>query len=167
MNLSDITLRVSVLKVLADEVSERLKEAKDDAEAAFRATGTTQAKPALPDGTQVATATLAGGGGKSASITSEAAFIAWVAKNHPGEIVQSVRDNYRKKILDAAKAAGKPIDPATGEMVPGITVGPSSPYVSLRFKAGGKEAVVEAWRAGELKGIELVPPAAIEGGEAA
>lgn len=166
MNLADYALRAAVLKTLADEVDNRLAEAKEAAKAAFAEAGATQAVPQLPDGTKVATASLAGGDSRSASVTDENALLAWVAANHPGEIVTAIRDTYKKKLLDAAKAAGKPIDPVTGEVVPGITVGKSTPYVSLRFRPGGKDAIATAWRAGELAGIELVAPAAVERGAA-
>jgi len=43
----------------------------------------------------------------------------------------------------------------------------STPYVSIRFKPGAKEAVAAAWRAGELAGVEIVAPAPIEGQAAA
>jgi hypothetical protein len=165
VNLKELTLRAAVLKVLADEVDGRLAAAKEAARAAFRETGTSQAVPELADGTKVATASLAGDGGKSASVTNDAALLAWVAEHHPEEIVSAIRDNYKKKLLDAAKEAGRGVDPATGEVVPGITVGPSTPYVSLRFRPGGRDAVIAAWRAGGLRDIELVAPAGLEGSE--
>lgn len=165
MNLRSITLQAAVLKVLADEIDNRLAAAKEAGKAAFAEAGATAAVPELGDGTKVATATLAGGDSKSASVTNDAALLAWVAEHHPEEIVSAIRDNYKKKLLDAAKKAGRGVDPATGELVPGITVGPSTPYVSLRFKPGGRDAVIAAWRAGELRDIELVAPAGLEGSE--
>lgn len=166
MNLADLTLRCAVLKVLADEIAERLKEAKLEALAAFTATGTTQARPALPDGTVVATASACGATGKSASVTNPDAFVAWVMENYPGEIEVKVRDSFKTKVLAAAKSAGRPVDPATGQVVPGVRVGPPVPYVSVRPQAGSHAAIAAAWRAGELTGIELVAPPAVERGAA-
>jgi hypothetical protein len=156
MNLRLSALRPVVLKVLADEIAASVLAAKDTVKQGFTETGTTQTVPVLPDGTKVATVALAGDGKKSASVISPHALLAWAKANHPEEIVETVRDTYLKKLLDEAKAAGKPVDPATGEVVPGIVVGDSGTYVSVRLKPGGREAIVAAWRAGELRDIELV-----------
>jgi hypothetical protein len=166
VNLKNITLQACVLKVLSDEITGRIQVLKDAAEAGFNATGTSQSVPELPDGTKVATASLSGGG-PSASVADENALLAWVEANHPGELVTSVRPSYKEKLLAAAKEAGRPVDPATGEVVPGITVSKSTPFISLRFKRGGKDAIVAAYRAGQLADIDLVTPPALEGGEAA
>ena len=162
MNLKTVTLPAVVLKVLADEIAARLTAVKDAAKAGFAETGTNQAIPELPDGTPVATVSLAGGNSKGASVTSPAVLLAWVQENHPGEITHIIRDNYLKKLLDTAKAEGRPVDPATGEVVPGITVKDSTPYVSVRMKPGGKDAIIAAWRAGQLADIDLVAPLAID-----
>jgi hypothetical protein len=167
MNLNDATLRVAILKVLADEVAGRLTAEKSGAHAGFTGTGATQAVPQLPDGTRVATVSLAGAGKKTASVTGPNALLAWVLENHPGETETVVRDSYLKKLLDTAKSKGRAIDPATGQVVPGITVSDGSEYLSVRFKPGGREAIVAAWLRGDLADIELVAVPAIENGEAA
>jgi hypothetical protein len=166
VNLREWSLQAVVLKVLADEITTRLMLVKQAARDAFDETGATQAVPELPDGTRVAAVTLAGGGGKTASVTNEAVFLAWMAEHHPEELVTVVRDNAKRKILDGCKAAGAAVDPGTGELIPGVTVSESRPYVSIRLKPGGKDAVVAAWQAGELSAIELVAPPAIEAGAA-
>ena len=167
MNVSGLALQAAVLKVLGDAIGDRLDVIKRQAEAAFTATGTSQAIPALPDGTKIAAVTLTGGDSKSAYIDSDNDLLAWVLKEHPDEVELVIRDGYKKKLLDAAKKAGQPIDPATGETVPGIAVKDSKPYVSIRFKAGAKEAVAAAWRDGQLSGVDIVAPAEIKAGEAA
>jgi hypothetical protein len=165
--LKDATLHIAVLKVLADEIAGRLASVKEDAKGAFVDVGATQAVPELPGGTKVATVSLAGAGKRSASVTNPLALLDWVIENHPGEIVEAIRDSYLAKLLDTAKTEGRAIDPATGEVVPGITVSDANPYLSVRFKPGGKEAIVAAWRAGQLTDIDLVAPAALESGETA
>jgi hypothetical protein len=166
MNLKDITLPAVVLKVLHDEIGVRITAVKEAVKDGFAETGTTQAVPELPDGTKVATVSLAGGSTKSASVSEPNTLLNWVLEHHPGEIEQVIRDSYLKKLLDTAKAEGRAIDPLSGELVPGITVQDSTPYVSVRLKPGGKEAIVAAFRAGELTGIDLVAPEALEGGDA-
>jgi hypothetical protein len=167
MSLRELTLRAAVLKVLADEVAAQLAITKLATEAAFNAAESTQAVPQLPDGTKVATVSLAGGDGKTASVINEAAFLAWVLANHPGETEVIVRPSAKKKFLDGAKKAGKPIDPSTGEMIPGIGIRDSRPYVSILFRPGGADAVADAWLAGELAAIDLVRPRAVEASDAA
>jgi hypothetical protein len=162
MNLSASALQAAVLKVLLDEISSHMEAVKARAGAAFKASGASQTVPELPDGTKVATVSYSGGGGNSAYISSEDALLAWVLANHPDEVEMVIRDGYKKKLTDAAKKTGTPIDPATGEIVPGITVKASRPFVSIRFKPGGKEAVAAAWRAGELGGVDIIAPAEIE-----
>ena len=160
MNLRNAALRAAVLKALADEIAASQLVAKADAKYGFEETGANQAPAVLPDGTKVATVSLAGGG-QSATVTDEGAFLAWVMKAHPGEAQIVVRPSYRKKLLDAAKASGHPVDPATGEVIPGITFADSTPYVSVRFVTGGADAVADAWQAGDLRDIEVVRPRAI------
>ena len=166
MNVSEIAMQAAVLKALLDEVSARVKVAKADAEVAFRETGTTGAGAQLPDGTKIATVTYAGGDSKSARVIDENAFLAWVLKEHPEQMELVVRPTFQRGLLDAAEKAGQPVDPSTGETVPGVTVKNTTPYVSIRFKPGAKEAVAAAWRAGELPGVDIVSPAQI-GTEAA
>ena len=160
-------MQAAVLKALLDEVSARVKTAKTEAETAFKETGTTGTVPQLPDGTKIAAVTYAGGDSKSAYVTDENAFLAWVLKEHPEQMELVIRPSYQKGLLDAAEKAGQAIDPTTGEAVPGIAVKNTTPYVSIRFKPGAKEAVAAAWRAGELAGVEIVTPAQIVTGEAA
>ena len=163
MNVSETALEAVVLKALLDEISDRVKAAKARMEAAFTDTGTTGTVPQLPDGTKIATVTYAGGDSRSARVVDSNAFEAWVLANHSEQMELVIRDSYRKGLLDAAEKAGQPVDPSTGETVTGIVVKASTPYVSIRFKPGAKEAVAAAWRAGELAGVEIVAPAHLPG----
>lgn len=167
MNVSDLAREATILKTLLDAISGRLETTKRQAEEAFKATGTTQSVPSLPDGTKIATVTYAGGDKNTAYVDDDRAFEAWVLMNHPEQCELVIRPEYRKGLLDAAKEAGKAVDPATGETVPGVAVKPAKPYVSIRFKAGAKDAVAAAWREGRLSEVDIVAPAAIEEGEAA
>jgi hypothetical protein len=162
MSLRELTLQAVALKVIIDEASARLAIVKMAAQEVFEDTGSTQAPAVLPGGTKVATISLAGGDSQTASVTNEGTFLAWMIANHPEETEVVVRDNAKKKILDAAKKAGHAIDPETGEIIPGIEVRDSRPYVSIRFRPGGADAVADAWLAGELAAIDLVRPRAVE-----
>lgn len=162
MSLRNLALQAAVLKVLADEIAARQAIVKAAAQEAFTEAESTQAAALLPDGTKVATVSLAGGDGITVSVTDDGAFLAWVTVNHPGETETVVRDAYRRKVVDAAKKAGHAIDPATGEKIPGIEVRDSRPYVAVRFRPGGADAVADAWQRGELAAIDVVRPRAVE-----
>jgi hypothetical protein len=164
VSLRSLTLQAAVLKVLGDEIAARLAIVKAAAQEAFTAAESTQAPAILPDGTKAATVSLAGGGGKSATVDDADAFTAWVLRTHPGETETVVRDGYRRKVLDAAKKAGRALDPVTGELIPGIGISDSKSYVSVRFSPGGADAVADAWQAGELAAIDVVRPRAVTGG---
>jgi len=166
VKLSETAMQAVVVKALGDLISDRLKTLKLQAEASFTATETNRAAARLPDGTKVATVSMAGGEGHSAYVASEELLMAWVLANHPGEVEMVIRPSYVKKLTDAAKKAGRAIDPATGEVVPGIEVGESKPYVSIRFETSGREAIAEAWRNGDLQGVNLVAPAELLPGPA-
>jgi hypothetical protein len=164
VSLRNLTLQAAVLKVLGDEIAARIAIVKALAQDAFEAAESTQAPAVLPDGTKVATVSLAGAGGCTASVDDAGAFTAWVLRAHPGETETVVRDGYRRKVLDAAKKAGRAVDPVTGEFIPGIGITESKSYVSVRFSAGGADAVADAWQAGELAAIDVVRPRAVTGG---
>ena len=161
--LGDLVLPIAVLKVLGDEIAGRIAAQKTQAQTAFTEWGASRVDATLPDGTKVASVTLSGEGGKSASVINPNALLAWVEDEYPGEVEVKIRDSFLKKLLDAAVAEGRAVDPATGEIIPGITVRDKNPYLSVRFKDGGRAAIVAAWRAGELDGIDVVTRPAIEG----
>lgn len=160
-------LQVAVLKVLADAITERITVLKEDVKGTFADTGADRTVAELPDGTRAATVSLDGAGRQSASVTDPGALLDWVTAHHPDETETVIRGSYLEKLLDTAKAEGRAIDPLTGELVPGITVKDRTPFISVRFKPGGREAIIAAWRAGQLTGIDLVAPEAIEASDAA
>jgi hypothetical protein len=143
------TLRAAVLKALqkviastADDGRALLKDVMDALEIDSLAAR-------LPDGTKVATLNRAGGN-TSARVTDEGKFFAWVQENRPGEVVTSVRDSYRKALLEAMDKAHELIDPETGEVVPGVEFVTGKEWLTVRFQPGGEEAIKAAWRSGRL-----------------
>jgi hypothetical protein len=84
----------------------------------------------------------------------------------PGEIVRSVRDSYKRVLLEplAPTSDGLAVDPETGELVPGVSFRQSSPYVSTRFDKGGRESVIDALRAGSVA-LDLAAAPQLEGGQ--
>ena len=109
----------------------------------------------LPDGTRLGKVTKAAGKA-TPQVVDEAAFLAWVQKNHPTEIQQSIRPAFREKILSTVKAHGQAVDDSTGEIVPGIELRQGNPYISFRSEPGYVDAITGQWN-------KLVDPALLDG----
>lgn len=151
-------LRAAILKTVADDVEAVLAPGKDAVRDEMVDAGVEKIGATLPDGTKVASLSLCGGE-SAPRVTDPAAFQAWVEANRPGEIVSSVRESYVKAVLDEAKKAGRAVDRASGEVIPGITFGPTTPYVRLTFTRGdldGRELIRRAHRRGDLNMLDSV-----------
>jgi hypothetical protein len=159
--LREQALRVAVLRALTDRIIEARDAARDELQATLADLGADRATAEL-DGTKVATLTLAGGK-RTARVVDDREFLSWVREHRPGEVEQRVRDAYRSQLLAAASAAGAPVDPNTGELIPGVEVADGSPYIKTTFTPGGRERIAAAWAAGELDGITGRLPHAVEG----
>ena len=141
-DLKALAVRVAVLKALVDKVTAVDQAARVDLLTAMLDSGAEKATAELPDGTKVSSVSLCGGDKATARVVDDAAFFAWVKANRPDEIEEKVRASYRKAVLDDLAK--------TGEEVPGVELGTSTPYVSNRFKTGGKAAIEQAWAQGAL-----------------
>lgn len=169
MTAHDTALTFALLKVL----SNRIGAAKKQADAQIRDGWKVKDRNAavLPDGTEIGSVTLAKGK-NTAHLVDEDAFLAWVLEAHPEEIEQvkitRVNPGFQERILSYARQAGEPVDPATGESVPGVAVKEGDPYPTTRLNADAAELVAKAWQDGSLAELvaALVQPA-IEGGDAA
>jgi hypothetical protein len=95
----------------------------------------------LPDGTKIGAVSYRKGA-KSARITDDAAALRWCLKNHPEQIMQSIRPAYLAMLLDAAKVDGavgdKGVDPHTGEVLDFIEVTEGAPGVTITSTPEGK-----------------------------
>lgn len=157
MSLKDTAYRLAVLKALRDAVAAEEANARvfalGDLTAAAEDMGVRSVDVSLPDGTKIATLSLAGGEDKVA-VVGEIAFTRWVEENHPTEVetVTRVRSSYLAAVL---KAGG--VDTVTGELVPGVGAVPGSRYTTVRYTPDGREAVARAWQRGELTGISPYP----------
>ena len=148
-------MQVAALKTLVDEVTKYDKDIRAKLLASMQEIGAEKVSAELPDGTVVASVSLAGGKGAKAMVVDERAFLAWVKANHPTEIEERVSDAFKKRLLDELAQ--------NGEEVPGVELGTARPYLSNRFKTGGKDAIAAAWVEGTLQlGQVLALPA---GGE--
>jgi hypothetical protein len=152
MGLPEDALRDVTLKTLADDVTEAIKTGRSDLKTVMQDMGIKSLSARLPDGTQVATLTLAGGQ-EAPRITDPAKFLAWVQQAHPGETETIVRPGYTEALLKAMKESGRAVDPRTGEVVPGVEFAATEPYITPSFSKtgrGGREAIRRAWRVGAI-----------------
>jgi hypothetical protein len=167
MNLKEAAMREAALKTLLDTVKDAYDAARKDTRAALEASaeesGVRQVAAALPDGPDIATVSLSSGSAEARVIDDEA-FKAWVIEYYSSEIerrfVTEVRGAFREKVLGALTAAGgvEWADPDTGVIheVPGVAIAPARARThSLRFKSGGRDKVMQAWREGRLATVAL------------
>lgn len=171
MDIAQLALEEAALKALADTVNDRLKEVKNAMQEQLTTNGISKVTAALPDGTKVATISRSDAK-PAAVVVDDEKFLAFVRSIAPGEIatrlVTEVRPAYRTTLLAQMTAAGvaRIVDTETGELhdVPGVEVKATRSLThSVRPSTGGKEAIAEAWRTGQLAHLNLLQ---IEAGEA-
>jgi hypothetical protein len=168
VSLPEDALRDVTLKTLADDVTEAITAGRAVLKAVMAEQGIKSLSAKLPDGTPVATLTLAGGN-STPRITDEAKFLAWVAEVHPTETETIVRPGYTEALLKAMKETGRAVDPKTGEVVPGVEFADTKPYITPSFSktgVGGRELIRRAWRDGaiSLPSLLELPSGSEDGG---
>lgn len=138
-----LALRLAVLQALADRIKQVNDGTRDELLGRMNEVGAEKARAELPDGTRVASVTVAGAGKKAkAKVTDPAAFLAHVKATRPDEVVETVRDSYRRALLDQAET--------NGEDIPGVELVDPAPYLSCRPAKDGKDAIAAAWASGAL-----------------
>lgn len=173
MSLREDALRAAVLKAIRDAIDVTYRQVRVGMVLALldarRDTGLRSLDVELPDGTKVATVSLTQP--KPSIRVDEAGFVAWVGKEHPSEIVPSVRDAFRRAVMDRLLAVGNDVvDKETGEAVTWAqqTAAPEPTTFSLRFAgpagADGRGAIAAAWQAGQLDGYAPGPKLLTEAG---
>jgi hypothetical protein len=152
----DLAAALALTTVIADAAKTRKDEIRYALADALDDVGADSVRAELPDGTRVAKSTLMTPNPKPV-VSDEAAFTGWVEGFRPDEIIKTVRDSYKRVVLErlAATPDGTAIDPETGEVVPGVRFTTGASYVSTRFEKEGRAAIVEAIREG------LIEPAAV------
>lgn len=155
MTLKDDAERVAVLGALLDLVKGEYETARsgvrDGLKTTLREFGGRSVDVELPDGTVVATITLARP--KPGIDVDAAAFLEWVKAEYPGEVVTAVRESFRRSIIGRLDIAdGIVVDTKTGEKVEWAKVRPAGEpqTISLRYATGGRPAIATAYRRGEL-----------------
>lgn len=166
MTARDIARDLAVLKVVA----ERVRDARAAAEREARGVMEAGDRMAVKVGDELLAQVTLVNGRRTARVEDEAALLAWVAEHHPSEVqtVRSVRPAFLTALLERARVAGEPVDPQTGEVIPGVSVGAGEPYPQVRLTADADALVAVEWQAGRLPApllSALGVEAAQEGGD--
>lgn len=168
--LKDKNLRFVLMKTLADlvaaEVGDARGELMDELLAQFDDLGVKSFSVKIPGAEKVATFTIAEP--KPTTKVDGAALLDWCIANRP-ELTQVVEHPAKEaweevvladealKLLEAELAlAGEDFWTPDGEQVPGLKYVPAGRPKSftVRYEKGGQERVIQAWRDGDLAGIE-------------
>jgi hypothetical protein len=156
MTPRDLAAALAVTTVIADAAKARKDDLRAALSAALDDVGADSVRAELPDGTRVSKSTLITPNPKPV-VSDETAFAEWVEGFRPDEIVRTVRESFKRVVLErlAATPDGTAIDPETGEVVPGVRFTTGGAYVSTRFEKDGRDAIVTAIRDG------IIEPAAV------
>lgn len=188
--------QVAALRFIGDEVKKAAELTRGQAEAAFAAahseTGMKSIDVTLDDGTPLGSIAIKAGKttvkvyepvlfalvesmapgeiaeGLRPGAESDPELLAWVRENRPELLQRTVRDAYRAKLLKGANAKGQVLDRTTGELVKVLesSTAPRSGAFAYTPCEGAAEAVMRAWRRGELADVlDAVLRPAIEAGE--
>lgn len=170
MSLKDDILRFTLMKTLSDLVKGEADEARaelfPDLLAQFNDLGTKSFTVKVPGAEKVATFTIAEP--KPATKVDTKALIQWCERNRPDLLAdiehpaveawtQTVlSDGAEKAIMESCPLVGDTFYTEKGEAVEGIAYTPAGTPKSftVRYEKGGQERVIQAWRDGDLAGIE-------------
>ena len=155
MNLRELAFQLSAITLIADAAKEAKDRLRREFAAALDEVGADAAKATL-EGEEIAKVSLIHPK-TSAEVLNDKAFVDWVRSNWEYEIVETVRDSFKKHILEAVENVdGRAIYPRTGEVLEFISFNSRDPYISTRFKDGGRAALLEAFRVGVLSPSEVM-----------
>lgn len=173
MSARDAALRAFALSVLGDLIQGENRAARAEVIAGLQAmladTGADRIRINLPDGTEIASATLAKPKDR-VEITDHAAWIAYVAAHHPAH-VKVAYDFERGWLNHLVVEDGDVIDPTTAAIVefarhvPARDTTPSLRITPTRAPVPGKDLLMAAWRDGALSVTDLFNPAQLPTGE--
>lgn len=160
------TLDLAIATLMADVVKEHRDRLREEIAEEFKKIGADSSKVKIGD-TTIGKISLIEQKPKI-YVANEQAFLQWVIKNHPQEVLQQVRESFQKFVLDMVTYTedGKTfLFPDSGEVVEGLGVRNGSSYVSTRFEKNGREILTDALRSGKVK-YEMLSESTRQIGEA-
>jgi hypothetical protein len=158
--MKELALKLAIASLMEDIVKDHRQQLRDDLVTELREIGADSVKVKYEDET-IGKVSLVEPKPKP-YVNDEVKFLAWVIDNHATEVVQIVRDSFKDHILknvEFTEDGTAILD--TGEIVEGISVRPSSQYVSMRFEKTGRQSLINKLSSG-LLGFN--PPLTIEEG---
>ncbi|AKN68782.1 hypothetical protein QR97_02265 [Streptomyces sp. PBH53] len=168
--LGDAALLSAFAKLFKEEVvpaiDERIAAVRGPLLEAYDGPTGQRSVDAKVNGVAVATHTVAISKDKFV-IGDEDAFTAFAEERGEAEVIIQARPAFREAMLKRAtydKDTGTIVDKLTGEVIPGISRipgGKPTGSVTFRWKEDGKEAVMDAFRSGQLdallRGVPMLP----------
>lgn len=134
--------RITALRVLEGVIKEETEQAKAAALEAMAAVGAERVRVVDAAGANLGAVSLATGR-TTARVTDERALLEWVKRNHPSELVETVRPAFLQALKDSAVAKAEPGDTTAvgpdGEVLPGMELVSAQPYVAVRATPEAKE----------------------------
>jgi len=143
MDVRNAARRVMAGKLIADAVREQTEHVRQELLAHMTGSEIRQVGVRDDQGQDLGTVYVGGNRGLKAVVTDEAAFLAWVRRTRPDDVVETVRESTRKALLDAASKAGVAVDTTTGEVIPGVELVTGDPYLAARPTAYARELMAD------------------------
>ena len=114
MNLRELAFQLSAITLIADTAKEAKERLRREFAAALEEVGADSAKAAF-DGEEIAKVSLVQPK-TSPEILQESAFTEWVKANWSSEIVETVRESFKKHLLEEiVNVNGNEVYPKTGK----------------------------------------------------
>ena len=132
VDVREAARQVMSLKLMSKTINERVKPITDELLSHMASAEIRQVGVKDDDGQDLGVVYVGGNRTRKPVVVDEAAFQQWVANTRPQDIVTTVRESARKQILDAAAKAGDPVDPDTGEVIPGVQMHTGDPYLATK-----------------------------------
>lgn len=155
-DVKQLTQTALFYRVLEGLIKEEIDAAKAAAMQAMDGVGAERVRVTDQSGTNLGAATVSGGR-VTARVVDDAALLAWVRRNHPTEVVETVRPAFVKALLDGAAAKAEPGDDTPigpdGEVLPGVELRQGDPYLTIRPTAEAKQRAREMLAASGLLAI--------------
>ena len=143
-NLRDLALEIAAITTLVDHLGEKKETLRDQFQKFANELGADATK-AMLDGKEIAKITLVNPKPKP-YITDDRAFLTFVKTFHPDEIVESVRDSFKKVFMDRiVPHEDGAIDPETGELFDFVEFKQGNAYISTRFQPDGRSSIIQAF----------------------
>lgn len=169
MNRAEMTRRVLLLEAAAAELKTRAAAVRADLNADARAELAEQGtRPTWR--TDIGTWSLPVSE-EAPTVTDGAALTAWCKRRYPTEVVEVVNPAFQAVLLARLAPVGEVVmDPATGEVVPGLGVRPGGIPQTLRFRPNAAAQTMAFDAAGALAdqvaaGLGIEAPAPIPDAE--